>query len=361
MLNTINHLFNNRSMLKTSLLIAFVMIWYSVFISAQEWEIDVLDNGKQFSSMTQRSLCFDADNHPHMAYGRDWLYYMRHDGMRWHYEVVDKSYGVGTYASLALDTMGYPHISYRDASNDDLKYAYKDGAGWHTATIDSQGSAGMYSSIALDTGNQPHISYHEDEIDDLKYAYRDGAGWHVETVDSEGSVGYRSSLAMDDNGYPHISYYDGNPNCDLKYAYKNEFGWHFEVVDSEGNVGTYTSITVDSANYPHIGYYSSTGADLKYAFRDMGGWHIYTVDSEGGIGWYPSIVLDDAELPHISYTKWTTVGGVCGQYYYVPDDVKYAYKDAVGWHVQTVDWDGYTGNHTSITLDSVGSENRLLG
>lgn len=95
--------------------------------SPQTWEIEVVDNGKQFSQMTDRSLRLDAEGNPHIAYGEDHLYYAFHDGIAWHYEVADLSYGVGLHASLALDGSGYPHISYYDATNGDLKYARASG------------------------------------------------------------------------------------------------------------------------------------------------------------------------------------------------------------------------------------------
>ena len=46
----------------------------------------------------------------------------------WQIETVDSDGYVGRYSSLALDSSGYPHISYLERKNLDLKYARFDGS-----------------------------------------------------------------------------------------------------------------------------------------------------------------------------------------------------------------------------------------
>ena len=256
----------------------------------------------------------------------------------WSIETVDSTGGnTGFYTSLALDSSGYPHISYYYYDNTTLRYAYQDGGGWHISTVDSAGDVGWFTSLALDTSGYPHISYLDGTNGDLKYAYQDGSGWHTVTVDSTGNVGPYTSLALDSSDYPHISYLDAT-NRDLKYAYKDSAGWHNITVDSIGLVGWYTSLALDTSGYPRISYLDYTNEDLKYAYKDGSGWHTVTVDSTGGM--YTSLALDSSGYPHISY--------------YVNGDLKYAYKDSAGWHTSTVDSAGDVGWYTSLALDTSG-------
>jgi hypothetical protein len=125
---------------------------------------------------------------------------------------------VGAYSSLALDTLGYPHISYYDDTNCDLRYASREASGWYTETVESAGNVGYWTSLALDASGDAHIGYHDATQRDLNYVYRDSSGWHIGIVDADSGVGLYTSLALDISGYPHISYYDAT-NGNLKYAY----------------------------------------------------------------------------------------------------------------------------------------------
>ena len=81
----------------------------------------------------------------------------------WTVQTVDDSYRVGKHTSIALDSSGYPHISYSKYSdNRALKYARWDGSAWQIETVDGSSidnDAGCNNAIALDSNDRPHIAY----------------------------------------------------------------------------------------------------------------------------------------------------------------------------------------------------------
>jgi hypothetical protein len=321
--------------------------------SAGEWHIETVDSESRVDRDT--SLALDDFGYPHISYyegvympggnAEENLKYARWDGDAWQIETVDSNLAVCVYCSLALDSSGYPHISYYDHTpNYDLKYARWDGDTWRIETVDSEGYVGKFTSLALDSSNYPHISYFDQSDTALKYARWDGSSWCIETVDWLGAVGMYTSLALDDSGRPHISYFD-DPYRNLKYAYWDGANWCTETVDWEGDVGRYTSLALDSSGHPHISYFDNTFYhwDLKYARWDGDLWQIETVDSEWYVGWYTSLALDDSDRPHISYRD-----GSFG-------NLKYAHWNGSAWWIETVDSDGDVGACSSLALDDTGN------
>ena len=124
--------------------------------------------------------------------------------------------------------------------------------------------------------------------------------------------------------------------------------WNSTLVDI--NNLEYNSIVIDSAGYPHIAYYqnaiSGGNPQLKYAYKDKNGWHIETVESSGsGSGAHVSIALDSEGNPHLAYED--IFGGA------TPYMLKYAYRDSIGvWHISTLTT-SYAGNTRGDQIEGI--------
>lgn len=92
------------------------------------WTIEVVDPDI-YGFWNERGLDIVArDGVVHIGYFHwdDWDvgYAYRYDG-RWITEIVERQGDVGAFAAIALDSQGYPRMSYMDRSNLGLKYARK--------------------------------------------------------------------------------------------------------------------------------------------------------------------------------------------------------------------------------------------
>jgi len=105
--------------------------------------------------------------------------------LEWDIQTVDSEGFVGSYSSMALDSSGNPHISYRDNTNKALKYARWNGNTWEIQTVDGDWGGSGGASMALDSSGNPHISYYDAADLALKYARWTGSSWDIQTVDSE--------------------------------------------------------------------------------------------------------------------------------------------------------------------------------
>ena len=178
------------------------------------WAASTLDSAGLVGSYT--SIALDSNNKVHISYydsSNSDLKYVTDKNGAWSPNAVysDPTYS-GHYTSIAIDNSGNVHISFHDHSFGYLRYATCSinchlMASWTTTLVDSVQVVGRYSSIALDSSGFPHISYYKNG-GILKYAKYDGSSWTKTVLDTIGNVGQHSSISIDSDDVIHISYFD---------------------------------------------------------------------------------------------------------------------------------------------------------
>ena len=310
------------------------------------WTIYNVDSPSYFTNMTDRSMTFDTNGYPHVAYGGDHLYYAWFDGTQWNKLTVDNESQVGQYASIALDDSNNPRIAYYDAANHALKFAYRINNVWFRQTLDTATeSAVVPENLELipDPVNAQEL-FGRELGDDMR---------DVEVVtDGQPDAGKYTSIAIGTDNIVHISYYyyDGVFG-NLKYATWNGVDWNFKLVDynntpsQEYDVGQWTSIATKSSNLPCISYMSEKYDDLKYACSDGTNWTITNVSEETGRkdnleGVFTSLIFDSNSIPHISFLDFSIQGNY---------KLRHAYFKNSVWTSEFVDGGAGIGYDTSIT------------
>ena len=202
----------------------------------------------------------------------------------WDNVQVETSGSGGYFTSIAIDSNDAVHMSYFRWTNSEFKYATCSSgctmtSNWNTVSFDSVGSLGTghNPSMAIDSNDGVHVSYFDATNNDLKYATcssgcTTASNWNKVSVDTTGDVGYHSSIGIDSNDAVHISYFD-ETNDDLKYATCSSgcttaSNWNNESVDSIGLTGYYTSIAIDTNDVIHISYFDDTNNKIKYLALD---------------------------------------------------------------------------------------------
>lgn len=195
---------------------------------------------------------------------------------------------VGRYPAIAIHpASGRRHVSYYDATNGDLMYATcsdncTDPYRWSKQVVDNPlqepNDVGLFTEIAVDAYNAPHISYVDATNQNLKYAFFDVPlqVWRLGVVEYLTNVLASTSIGVENTIPPrlHISYSDRTAKT-LKYAKcsidcHQTSNWSIETVpDSWDDVGLWNSIAVGLADTVHISYSASDALcsfkALKYA------------------------------------------------------------------------------------------------
>lgn len=146
--------------------------------SLTNWMVDIVDNNCEIFGST--SIDVDKNNIPHIAYfdigtySEIWkLKYVYFDSPNWVIEIIDpdiKHFFQDWGVSISIDEFDRIHIGYYCWKRWDLKYAYKVNDRWIIENIeDVEYAAGAYASLVIDSFGYPYIAYSVNDLE-LRYA-----------------------------------------------------------------------------------------------------------------------------------------------------------------------------------------------
>lgn len=295
------------------------------------WIIEVVDNAGDVGTTT--SIALDGQGYPHISYhdvtNRD-LKYAYRDTTGWHVQTVDSDGSTGTSTSLDVDNLGRPHIVYWfDGTSLDnpaaVKYAYLDSAGWHIQLVAEPDNLSGSLSLAVDSIGRPHVSYGQDDV--ITYAIWNGKRWDEQEFAGYGSISF--ALVLDAYDQPHLTFWVAE---NLMYAHLAGGNWESQVVTSKPD--EYADIYIVSLA---VGRNGTAGImlsepfheELIYARLTGGTWESQTIERGGVAGYSSSLALDPAGRPAVAY------------YREYDSAVWYAKRNGATWDVQTINGVGY--------------------
>jgi hypothetical protein len=138
------------------------------------WTIETVDSEGNVGEWN--SLAIDSGDSPHIAYSDETnedLKYASWSETGWRIEIADPGGDTGngfygTEPSISLDDSDRPHIGY---FGDGTRYAWRNVLGWQSEHVDPVWT-GPSISMALNSSGYPRMSYNHRGLGDLRYAMR---------------------------------------------------------------------------------------------------------------------------------------------------------------------------------------------
>jgi hypothetical protein len=229
------------------------------------------------------------------------------------------SANVGLDPSLAIGIDGFPIVSYRDATNHDLKLVHctsEDCSLLDTPIVldDTASDVGQQSSIGIGVDGNAVVSYRNNSGGGLRVVHCSNPSCSAheapEVVDASSvNMGFYSSLAIGSSGFPIISYSDGDGfKLRIVACTTLSCSTHNAPLDLDSNspTGFYSSIAVGLDGNPVVAEYAfDAGLKLVHCTTSTCSAHDEPVllDSSpnGGIGLYTSTAIGAHGFPQVSY------------------------------------------------------------
>ena len=255
--------------------------------NGSSWESTVVARGSMADAGQFSSLAFDRQGIPHITYNDGQvlasLYYATRNPATgtWEFSLIDDDGAytgdAGYSSSLKIDASGHPHVAYISDNPWGLRYAtLQDGTNWTITKLDELDRPDFFSrtytgvSLALDSNGYPHISYYNQTTTDtapagLLYLSWNGTGWERETVLTLAKRDFTTALAIDSGDVPHIAYCDA-ANKSVNYATRSVPGtWTTRTVVQENHLLRMPALALDPGDRPGIVWYDMTGHALQFA------------------------------------------------------------------------------------------------
>ncbi|MFL2957167.1 MAG: putative Ig domain-containing protein [Candidatus Thalassarchaeaceae archaeon] len=216
----------------------------------------------------------------------------------WETTVIDETATkIGLYSDIDLDSDGNPHISYFDATNNQIKYAKFDGTSWTITVITTVGSASSHTSIVLDDLDKAHVAYRNSNNGNLEMASWSGSDWAMTTQDN-GGTGITDNSGVEINildGKKYLAFYNGG-NDNLEFA----------------TAGYYSPLLTGNSVYHHSGT-SLDGGSSPVSAIDIGDTHGCAIINNAtkcwGIGTFGQLGDNNFGAGSLSPVSVTSISG----------------------------------------------------
>lgn len=233
------------------------------------------------------------------------------------------------FVSLALDSNGYPTISFAQAEiisilthNLTVLHCNDENCSGGDESVEvveiMPGSSTFFeTALALDSSDNPVVTYLDDGINDLKLLHCNdpNCAGGDESINVLGD-GYITnvSLVLDSSDNPVVAYWNG-PSDELYVQHCNDTDCaggdeNLGIVNHSPSIGVDPSMALDSSGNPIISVYDRTNADLKIvhcndANCQGGDESIAVPDGPDSVGTSSSLVLDSSGYPVVAYVDQT--------------------------------------------------------